>query len=136
MINFQPTGDGKTAITGDFVITANEVNPLIRALRENSIEVTAIHSHMLDEQPRIVFSSVTVAMDRSVFSGEATFRPLRGWNSRPMPTISGSIQSRIWYSQVSVQAGLPLSTQSRAKSSARSIIPKALSLNPRAREPL
>ena len=55
MINFQPTGGGKAAITGDFVITANEVNPLIRALRENGIEVTAIHSHMLNEQPRLFF---------------------------------------------------------------------------------
>ena len=55
VINFQPTGGGKAAITGDFVITANEVNPLIRALRENGIEVTAIHSHMLDEQPRLFF---------------------------------------------------------------------------------
>jgi hypothetical protein len=48
-INFQPTGDGKAAITGDFVVTAAEVNPMILALRENSIEVTAIHSHMLDD---------------------------------------------------------------------------------------
>ena len=55
VINFQPTGGGKAAITGDFVITANEVNPLIRALRENDIEVTAIHSHMLNEQPRLFF---------------------------------------------------------------------------------
>jgi Domain of Unknown Function (DUF1259) len=55
VINFQPTGGGKAAITGDFVITANEVNPLIRALRENGIEVTAIHSHMLDEEPRLFF---------------------------------------------------------------------------------
>jgi biotin operon repressor len=54
-INFQPTGDGKAAITGDFVVIADEVNPLIRALRENGIEVTAIHSHMLDEQPRLFF---------------------------------------------------------------------------------
>ena len=54
-INFQPTGGGKAAITGDFVVTAEEVNPMIRALRENSIEVTAIHSHMLDEQPRLFF---------------------------------------------------------------------------------
>jgi biotin operon repressor len=54
-INFQPTGAGKAAITGDFVITAQEVNPLIRALRENGIEVTAIHTHMLDEQPRLFF---------------------------------------------------------------------------------
>ena len=54
-INFQPTGDGKAAITGDFVALAGEVNPLIKALRDNGIEVTAIHNHMLDDQPRAFF---------------------------------------------------------------------------------
>src|SRR6185312_7666789 len=54
-INFQPTGSGKAAITGDFVLTADEVNPVIRALRSNGIEVTALHSHMLTEQPRLFF---------------------------------------------------------------------------------
>jgi hypothetical protein len=54
-INFQPTGSGKAAITGDFVLTGDEVNPVIRALRSNGIEVTAVHSHMLDEQPRLFF---------------------------------------------------------------------------------
>jgi Domain of Unknown Function (DUF1259) len=54
-INFQPTGDGRAAITGDFVLTGDEVNPVIRALRSNGIEVTAVHSHMLDEQPRLFF---------------------------------------------------------------------------------
>jgi hypothetical protein len=54
-INFQPTGNGKAAITGDFLVTGNEVNPLIRTLRAGDIEVTAIHSHMLDEQPRMFF---------------------------------------------------------------------------------
>jgi hypothetical protein len=54
-INFQPTGGGKAAITGDFVLTGDEVNPVIKALRANGIEVTAIHSHMLDEQPRLIF---------------------------------------------------------------------------------
>ena len=54
-INFQPTGSGKAAITGDFLVTGDEVNPLIRALRANDIEVTAIHSHMLGEQPRLFF---------------------------------------------------------------------------------
>jgi biotin operon repressor len=54
-INFQPTGGGKAAITGDFVLTGEEVNPVIKALRENGIEVTAIHSHMLTEQPRLIF---------------------------------------------------------------------------------
>ena len=55
VINFQPTGDGKAAITGDFVLTAQEVNPVLRTLRENGIEVTALHSHMLNEQPRLFF---------------------------------------------------------------------------------
>ena len=54
-INFQPTGGGKTAITGDFVLTAKEVNPVLRTLREHDIEVTALHNHMLDEQPRLFF---------------------------------------------------------------------------------
>src|SRR5712675_1771534 len=54
-IGFQPTGNGKAAITGDFLVTGSEVNPLIRALRAGDIEVTAIHSHMLDEQPRMFF---------------------------------------------------------------------------------
>lgn len=54
-INFQPTGGGRAAITGDFIVAAAEVNPLIRTLRENGIEVTAIHSHMVDEQPRMFF---------------------------------------------------------------------------------
>ena len=55
VINFEPTGGGKAAIAGDFVVTADEVNPMIGALRANGIEVTAIHSHMLDEQPRLFF---------------------------------------------------------------------------------
>ena len=54
-IGFQPTGGGKAAITGDFVLSANEVNPVIQALRSNGIEVTAVHSHMLNEQPRLFF---------------------------------------------------------------------------------
>ena len=54
-INFQPTGGGKAAITGDFVLTASEVNPVIRAPRDNGIEVTALHSHMLTESPRLFF---------------------------------------------------------------------------------
>jgi hypothetical protein len=55
VINFQSTGSGRAAITGDFVMTAREVNPVIRTLRENGIEVTALHSHMLAEQPRLFF---------------------------------------------------------------------------------
>jgi hypothetical protein len=54
-INFQPTGGGKAAITGDFVMRASEVNAVIRALQQGGIEVTALHSHMLDEEPRLFF---------------------------------------------------------------------------------
>jgi len=54
-INFQPTGNAKAAITGDFVLAGDEVNPVLRVLRQNGIEVTALHSHMLDEQPRMYF---------------------------------------------------------------------------------
>ncbi len=54
-INFQPTGNGKAAISGDFVMTANEVDPVMRALRSSGIEVTALHNHMLDDEPRLFF---------------------------------------------------------------------------------
>src|SRR5438067_10691492 len=53
--NFQATGSGKAAITGDFVLLGTEVNPVIRALRDNGIQVTAVHSHMLTEEPRLFF---------------------------------------------------------------------------------
>ncbi|HKD82402.1 MAG TPA: DUF1259 domain-containing protein [Candidatus Angelobacter sp.] len=54
-LNFQPTGDGKAAITGDFVLIGSEVNPVMKTLRQNGIQVTAVHSHMLDEEPRLFF---------------------------------------------------------------------------------
>ena len=54
-INFQPTGGGKAAITGDFVLIDKEVAPVMKALRDNGIEVTALHNHMLGDQPRLFF---------------------------------------------------------------------------------
>jgi hypothetical protein len=54
-LNFQPTGKGKAAITGDFVLLGGEVNPVIKALRQNGIAVTALHRHMLMEEPRLFF---------------------------------------------------------------------------------
>jgi LysM repeat protein len=53
-INFQSVGN-KVATTGDFVLLANEVNPVISILRKNNIAVTAIHDHMLTEVPRLFF---------------------------------------------------------------------------------
>jgi Domain of Unknown Function (DUF1259) len=55
-INFQPTGQGNAAITGDFVMTADEVAPVLEALTGAGIEVTALHSHMLSEEPRLFFA--------------------------------------------------------------------------------
>ena len=54
-INFQPTGNGRAAITGDFVMLDSEVNRVIPVLRSGQIAVTALHSHMLGEQPRLYF---------------------------------------------------------------------------------
>lgn len=54
-INFQEASTGKVATTGDFVLTAEQVNPVISALEEQHISVTALHSHMLTEQPRLFF---------------------------------------------------------------------------------
>ncbi len=54
-LNFQPTGGKRAAITGDFVLIGSEVNPVIRALKEYGIEVTALHTHMLNESPRLLF---------------------------------------------------------------------------------
>jgi hypothetical protein len=55
VINFQPTGNGKAAITGDFVLLGQEVNSVIQTLQQNGIEVTALHSHMLNEEPRTMY---------------------------------------------------------------------------------
>jgi hypothetical protein len=54
-INFQPTGSGKAAITGDFVLVGSEVNPVLKTLRQHGIEVTALHSHMIDDSPHLFF---------------------------------------------------------------------------------
>ncbi|XAE43017.1 DUF1259 domain-containing protein [Nguyenibacter vanlangensis] len=54
-INFKPTDGGKAAIAGDFVLVASEVNPVLRTLREHGIAVTALHNHMLNDQPRLFF---------------------------------------------------------------------------------
>jgi hypothetical protein len=53
-MNFQTVG-ARVATTGDFVLVASEVNPVIRELRAGGIEVTALHSHMLTESPRLFF---------------------------------------------------------------------------------
>jgi hypothetical protein len=54
-INFQPVGGGRAAVTGDFVLVAAEVSPVMRSLRSNGVEVTALHNHMVGEQPALYF---------------------------------------------------------------------------------
>jgi hypothetical protein len=69
-INFEGAGAGKAATTGDFVLIAEEVNPVISALEEHHITVTALHSHMLTEQPRLFFRHFwAVADTKSVAEG-------------------------------------------------------------------
>ncbi|HEV8080010.1 MAG TPA: DUF1259 domain-containing protein [Chitinophagaceae bacterium] len=51
---FQGTPD-KAAVAGDFTMLENEVEPVLKALVENGIEVVALHNHMVHEQPRIFF---------------------------------------------------------------------------------
>ena len=53
-INFQPSGKGVSA-TGDFVVDEPQVQAVVHALREHSILVTALHNHLLDDSPRMVF---------------------------------------------------------------------------------
>src|SRR5206468_5627133 len=55
VMNFQPTAEGKAAITGDFVLVDREVNPVARALRQHGIDVTAIHNHGLQDSPRLFY---------------------------------------------------------------------------------
>ena len=54
-LNFQPTSGGKAAITGDFVLLGSEVNQVLKTLRQHDIEVTALHSHMIDDSPHLFF---------------------------------------------------------------------------------
>jgi len=55
VMNFQPTADGKAAITGDFVLVDKEVNPVTRTLRQHGIDVTALHNHHLQDTPRLFY---------------------------------------------------------------------------------
>jgi hypothetical protein len=81
-INFQPTGGGKAAITGDFVMIASEVNPVIRALRDNGIEVTSLHNHLLADEPRLFFMHFWANADAATLA-RGLRAALDRTNSRP-----------------------------------------------------
>lgn len=82
VLNLQPAGNGKGAITGDFVLTADEVVPVQRALLENGIEVTAIHGHMVHEEPRLFFLHFWAVNDPETL-GRGLRAALARTNSRP-----------------------------------------------------
>jgi hypothetical protein len=79
-LNFQPTGNGKAAITGDFVLLGGEVNTVVKTLRANGIAVTALHSHMLMEEPRLFFMHFW-ANDDAIKLAKALRAALDGTNS-------------------------------------------------------
>ena len=54
-INFQPTGNGRAAIAGDFAMTAKEVGPVMKVLQDNGVQAVALHSHALDDVPRLFY---------------------------------------------------------------------------------
>lgn len=68
VLNFQPLGGGRAAVTGDFVLTAAEVDPVLRALRAANIEVTALHNHMLNDEPRLFFMHFWAAGDATALA--------------------------------------------------------------------
>ena len=50
---------GKEAmVMGDLVLLEKEVNPVISALEEANVQVTALHNHFFYEQPRIMFMHI------------------------------------------------------------------------------
>jgi hypothetical protein len=84
----------RAAITGDFVLAPTEVNPVIHALRANGIEVTALHSHMLDEQPRWVFYALLGERRRTktrpgVYEPRSTRWPTRSrWDANELDHLT------------------------------------------------
>jgi hypothetical protein len=55
VINFQPLGDGRAAITGDFALIGSEVAEVASTLRAEDIEVTAVHTHMTNDDPSLYY---------------------------------------------------------------------------------
>lgn len=68
-IFFQPIGNGSAAVTGEFVLTREEVEPVLRSLTGNGIKVTAIHNHMLTEEPRLFYMHYWAKGDATTIAG-------------------------------------------------------------------
>lgn len=84
VMNFQPTANGKAAITGDFVLVDKEVNAVARALRQHGIDVTAIHNHGLTDTPRLFYMHFW-ANDDAAKLAQGLRAALDQTNSQPRP---------------------------------------------------
>jgi hypothetical protein len=82
VINFQPVGDGKAAINGDFILTDPEVQKVIQALRAGNIQIVELHNHGLTEQPRLFFLHFW-AVDDAVTLAKALRPALDATNLQP-----------------------------------------------------
>jgi hypothetical protein len=67
-IVFQPLGGSRAAVTGDFALLAGEVGPVLAALRAHGIEVTALHNHMLSEEPRLFYLHIWAVGDAALLA--------------------------------------------------------------------
>jgi hypothetical protein len=67
-IVFQPLGGSRAAVTGDFALLAGEVGPVVAALRAHGIEVTALHNHMLSEEPRLFYLHIWAVGDAALLA--------------------------------------------------------------------
>jgi hypothetical protein len=65
VLKFQPLPDNRAALVGEFVLTGPEVNPVISALNDNGILVTATHTHMLSEEPRLFYLHIWATGDQT-----------------------------------------------------------------------
>ncbi len=83
MVCFQPTGGGKAAINGDFVMTAEEVQAVIQALRAGGIAIVELHQHALDDEPRL-FDMHFWANADAVTLGRTLHNAVAVTNTRPL----------------------------------------------------
>ncbi|MEV5508657.1 LppY/LpqO family protein [Streptomyces orinoci] len=68
LLMFQPLGDGRAAVNGDFAMTADQVNSVIKALRSHGLEIIELHNHMLHEQPRLFYAHFWATGDASTLA--------------------------------------------------------------------
>lgn len=55
LLYFQQASSGRLAATGDVMVTARELNPVLTILLEHHFQIEAVHNHMTQEQPRVFF---------------------------------------------------------------------------------